>query len=221
MVFVQSFKQHMMAHPKIAAAFEEFKIMMKGYYENSAEVADNASELYKTAISNFMHGAFRCTQKPVVLTSKGRLRLRTATINDYDLINAAERDEGSTSWVNNWPLGLRIEKFGDNNFFQTIVETIDGYAVGFIDFRDMLHDTQVELKRIVITEKDKGYGKASMYLSQKFAFEILGRDRLYLGTKIENVRAQHVYHSTGFTLVNPEYVACFHIHKDDYFAGEK
>jgi len=221
MVFVQSFKQHMMAHPKIAAAFEEFKIMMKRYYENSAEVADNASELYKTAISNFMHGAFRCTQKPVVLTSKGRLRLRTATINDYDLINAAERDEDSTSWVNNWPLGLRIEKFGDNNFFQTIVETIDGHAVGFIDFRDMLHDTQVELKRIVITEKDKGYGKASMYLSQKFAFEILGRDRLYLGTKIENVRAQHVYHSTGFTLVNPEYVACFHIHKDDYFAGEK
>jgi len=214
MIFIQSFKQHIMAYPRIAIEFEELKMMMKNYYENGH--TGNTEDLYKTAISNFMHGSFRCTQKPVVLTSKGRLRLRTATINDYDFINAAERDEDSTSWVNNWPLGLRIEKFGDNNFFQTIVETNEGHVVGFIDFRDMLHDTQLELKRIVIMEKGKGYGKESMYLSQKFAFEVLGRDRLYLGTKIENVRAQHVYHSTGFTLVNPKNVAYFHISKKCY-----
>ena len=214
MVFVNSFKAHMALYPRIATAFEEYKQTLKGWLENEG----NADELYKNAISNFMHGAFRCTETPVALTSWGRLRLRTANIDDYDFINAAERDEDSMPWVGNWSLGSRIEKFGDNNFYQTIIETNEHRPIGFIDFRDMLHDSQVELKRIVITDKGKGYGKESMYLSQKFAFEVLGRSRLYLVTKVENVRAQHVYHATGFTLVNPDNIASFHIFKDDYIA---
>jgi len=195
MIFLQCFKEHITQYPQIAAAFEEFKLWSKEFCEKRANTPADADELYKHAVSNFMHGAFRCTEKSQVLTSYGRLRLRTANIYDYDFINTAERDEDSTRWVGNWPLGLRIEKFGDNNFFQTIIENSENSPVGFIDFRDMLHETQVELKRIVITEKGKGYGKEAMYLSQKFAFEVLGSDRLYLGTKVENVRAQHVYHS--------------------------
>ena len=215
-MFLQRFKEHLTIHPQIAAAFEGFKTISSEYFKEHSETINNAGELYKHAVSNFIHGAFRCTETPKILTVWGKLLLRTANVNDYNFINAAERDEDSTRWVNNWSLGQRIEKFGDNNFFQTIVETNEGRAVGFIDFRDMLHDAQIELKRIVITEKGNGYGKEAMYLSQKFAFEVLGRDRLYLGTKTANVRAQHVYHATGFTLVNPENIARFHISRDDY-----
>ena len=213
MIFLQSFKEHLKLHPEIAVAFEEFKTWSKEFSDNRVKSTGDADDFYRNTISNFMHGAIRCTEKSEIITSYGRLRLRTANIDDYAFINTAETDEDSTSWVGNWSLGLRIEKFGDNNFFQTIVENSEGILVGFIDFRDMLNDTQVELKRIVITEKGKGYGKEAMYLSQKFAFEVLGRKRLYLGTKIENVRAQHVYHSTGFTLVDPENIAYFHIFK--------
>jgi len=55
--------------------------------------------------------------------------------------------------------------------------------------------------------------KEAMYLSQKFAFDVLGRNKLYLGTKDHNVRAQHVYHSTGFVLSDPESISRFHIMK--------
>lgn len=213
MLFVQEFRNHLILHPQIAAAFEEFKPMAKKWFENAAD----ADSMYKNMISNFMHGAFRCMEKPKPVTSWGRLHLRTANIDDYDFVNAAERDEDSTSWVGNWPLGSRIEKFGDNDFFQTIIETTDGRTIGFADFRDMLHDTDVQLKRIVIMDKGKGYGKEAMYLAQKFAFEILGRDRLHLGTKTENVRAQHIYHTTGFTLIDPTKITGFHIFKRDYF----
>jgi len=214
MLFLQSFKEHLVAHPKISTAFEEFKPFIKESFEKWPNTASNSEDWYKNAISNFMHGAFRCVEETEILTSWGQLRLRTANIEDYDFINTAERDEDCAKWVNNWPLGLRIEKFGDNNFFQTMIETDGGHPIGFIDFRDMLHDTQVYLKRIVIAERGKGYGKEAMYLSQKFAFEILGRNRLYLGTKAENVRAQHVYHSTGFSLIEPENIARFHIFRD-------
>ncbi|MCL1859128.1 MAG: GNAT family N-acetyltransferase [Oscillospiraceae bacterium] len=217
MIFLQHFKELLINNPKIALAFDEFKPWIKEFCEKRAKTDSDAGEFYRNAISNFMHGAFRCIEKTEVMTSYDNLRLRTANIDDYDFIDIAERDKDSTDWVGNWPLGLRIEKFGDNNFFQAIVETDEKYSVGFIDFRDMLHDTQVELKRIVITEKGKGYGKKAMYLSQKFAFEVLNKEKLYLGTKDENLRAQHVYHSTGFTLVNPEHISSFHILKKDYF----
>ena len=217
MIFQQDFKNKILLYPKIAAAFEEYKLWCREYYEKRHDAAVFTDELYKNAISNFMHGAFRCIENSKIIVSYGRLILRTANIDDYDFINMAEQDEDSKSWVGNWSLGMRIEKFGDNNFFQTIVETNDGKPVGFIDFRDMLHDTQAELKRIVITEKNKSYGKEAMYLAQKFAFEVLDRDRLYLGTKVDNLRAQHVYRSTGFTLVDPENIVGFQIFKDDYF----
>jgi RimJ/RimL family protein N-acetyltransferase len=207
MIFPQRFKEHIVSYPLIAAAFEEFKINAREYHEGEA---------YKHVISNFMHGAFRCLEEPIVITHYGRLRLRTANIHDYDFIDAAERDEDTKEWVNNWSPGSRIEKFGDNNFFQTIIESTENNEIkpiGFIDFRDMLSDTQVELKRIAITEKGKGYGKKAMYLSQKFAFDVLGRNKLYLGTKDHNVRAQHVYHSTGFVLSDPESISRFHIMK--------
>ncbi|MDR0273421.1 MAG: GNAT family N-acetyltransferase [Clostridiales bacterium] len=211
MIFIQKFKQHIKKHPRIATAFEEFKTSaIQWYCENQS--AEKSAE-YKNAISNFMHGAFRCTEKTEFITSWGRLRLRTANIDDYDFIDAAERDDDNKSWIGNWSLGGRIEKFGDNNFFQTIIETAENRRVGFIDFRDMMNDTQIELKRFAITEKRNGFGKETMYLSQKFAFEILGRNKLYLGTKDENIRAQNLYHSTGFVLSSPESIALFHICK--------
>ena len=137
MIFSQCFKEHITRHPKVAIAFEEFKPFIKEALEKWPHTAANHAEWYKNAISNFMHGAFRCTAETEIITSWGQLQLRTANINDYDFIDAAERDKDCTSWVNNWPLGSRIEKFGDNNFFQTMIQTHEGRPVGFIDFRDI------------------------------------------------------------------------------------
>ncbi|MCL1882652.1 MAG: GNAT family N-acetyltransferase [Defluviitaleaceae bacterium] len=216
MIFPLEFKAHLQAHQIIATAFEIFKDEMKINVEQWQETASNPEAWYKAFISNYMHGAFRCTKTTEIITVEGRLRLRTANIDDYDFINKAEQDEDCTPWVNNWPLHARIEKFGDNNFYQTIIETFEGNPVGFIDFRDMLSDTQVELKRIVIAERGKGYGKEAMYLSQRFAFEVLNRNRLYLGTKVNNARAIHLYHATGFNLVDPNNTARFHLFKKDW-----
>ena len=221
MIFPLKFGAHIRTYPRIAAAFEVFKVEMKKNVELWDKTAANPTEWYKVFVSNFMHGAFLCTQEAESITSYERLRLRTANIDDYDFINMAEQDEDCTPWVNNWPLHSRIEKFGDNNFYQTIIETCEGQSVGFIDFRDMLNETQVELKRIVITERGKGYGKEAMYLSQRFAFEVLNRDRLYLGTKVNNARAIHLYNTTGFSLVDPNNTAYFHISKCNWTSNPK
>jgi len=223
MILLSDFYELLNIHPKILVAFEETKqSLIERHNRMLIETNKTPSfkEFYNNTISNFIHGAFIIIRDTEIIATSERLRLRTANINDYDFIDAAEKHEDSTSWVNNWPLGLRIEKFGDADFFQTIVETNNGKPVGFIDFRDMLHEQQLELKRTVIVEKGKGYGKEAMYLSQKLAFEVFNKNRLHLGTKKANVRAQHVYKSTGFTLSNPEKITKFHIFKESYFASK-
>ncbi|MDF2544682.1 MAG: family N-acetyltransferase [Herbinix sp.] len=132
-------------------------------------------------------------------------------------MNETEQNSDNSPWVANWPLFLRIMKFGDGDFLQTIIETKDGHPVGFIIFRDMLNkSTQIELKRIAVNEKGKGYGKEALLLSQRLAFEIYKTKKLYLHTKIENIRAQNIYKHVGFIAETPDPCTSFYLDETDY-----
>lgn len=121
--------------------------------------------------------------------------------------------------VANWPLGWRVAKFGDDDFLQTIIEKHSGEPIGFIIFRNMLHKEEaMELKRIAIMEKGKGYGKEALYLAQKLAFDIFCTEKLYLSTKLSNLRAQAIYKLTGFIPEMPDPCDHFHMNREDYEA---
>ena len=83
--------------------------------------------------------------------------------------------------------------------------------------RDMLKKEEcVQLKRIAIIDKGKGYGKEILRMAQKMAFEIWNTKRLYLSTKEENLRAQSIYKSAGFVPDMPDPCTCFHMDREDY-----
>ena len=56
----------------------------------------------------------------------------------------------------------------------------------------------IELKRITIAEKGKGYGRAALKLIKKYCFEKLSCHRLWLDVFDFNERARHLYRSEGF-----------------------
>ena len=60
------------------------------------------------------------------------------------------------------------------------------------------HFQSLEFRRIVITDKGKGYGRESLRLIKKMAFEELSAHRLWLDVKDHNLRARHVYEAEGF-----------------------
>jgi len=217
-MIIQQFHELLNACPNIKTAYEEFKQSSKEYIKKNAKNDDDFKTQYHTALSNFVNGALHCRNATNVIVNGENLRLRTANIDDYDYINLAEQDKDSVGWVGNWSLGWRIHYFGDNDFLQTILEKHDGTAVGFIDFRYVLHETDLYLKRFVITEKRKGYGKEAMLLSQKMAFEILDKNRLFLGTRVGNTPALTLYPLVGFTLVNPDVPTNFQMFKEEYFS---
>ncbi len=203
-------------NPRYKEAYDEFLDMHKnGYGKN--DTPEQLEEFENFFAKDFLSGIQNDTTERVELIRGERIVIRKANIADADFMSAVELDSDNSTWVGHWPLGWRIAKFGDKDFLQTIIEKEDGTQIGFIIFRNMADvKTKLELKRIAIMEKGKGYGKEALLLAQKLAFDVLGTEYLYLGTREKNVRAQSIYKATGFTPEMPDPCTRFHIEKKDY-----
>ncbi|MEM8861463.1 MAG: GNAT family protein, partial [Chloroflexota bacterium] len=57
----------------------------------------------------------------------------------------------------------------------------------------------VELKRIVVMQKESGVGQAAMKLLERHVLEEIGRSRIWLDVFTTNPRAIHVYKKLGYT----------------------
>ncbi|MBQ9764981.1 MAG: GNAT family N-acetyltransferase [Lachnospiraceae bacterium] len=197
-------------------AYYEFIEMHKnGHGKN--DTPEQLAEFEKWYAKDFLSGIKNDSDERVELIKGERIVIRKANIADADFMSDVERDSDNSPWVANWPLGWRIAKFGDKDFLQTILEKEDGTPIGFIIFRNMADvQTKLELKRIAIIEKGKGYGKEALLLAQKLAFDVFGTKYLYLGTREANVRAQNIYKTTGFIPDMPDPCTKFHITEKDY-----
>lgn len=185
----------------------------------SQSTAEQLAEFENYFAMDFLNGLKNDSSERIELIKGERLTIRKANIADADFMHSVELDEENSPWVGNWPLGFRIAKFGDRDFLQVIIEKENGTPVGFMIFCDMVKvKERMQLKRIAVIEKGKGYGKEALQLAQKLAFEVFGTKYLYLGTKAENLRAQSIYKSTGFLPDMPDPCTQFHISLEDYKA---
>lgn len=203
--------EHIIANnPDIASAYNDMLLFLNEKYPKDEIIKQNYVEDFKRGVLEFRNN------KDIIIVGKN-IKIRKACIEDADFISKTEQDPDNSPWVANWPLFIRICRFGNADFLQTVIETNDGYPVGFIIFRDMLNkSTQIELKRIAVSEKGKGYGKEALHLAWKIAFEILNTKKLYLHTKSKNIRAQSIYKHVGFTAETDDPCTSFYIHAEDY-----
>lgn len=204
---------------QLSAILNENSRYKEAYYgfleihkKNRGGTPEELAEFEKFYARDFLNGIKRNSTERGILIKGERLTIRKACIEDADFMQSVELDEDNSPWVANWPLGWRIAKFGDEDFLQTIIEREDGIPIGFIIFCDMRAiEEQMQLKRIAIIDKGKGYGKEALLLAQKLAFEVFGTKYLYLSTKEDNLRAQSIYKATGFIPDMPDPCTKFHM----------
>ena len=203
-------------NPRYKSAYYEFLDIHKNNYgkDNTKEELEAFEEYYAR---DFLNGIKNQSSEREELIRGERIVIRKANIEDADFMHAVELDEENSPWVGNWSLGWRIAKFGDKDFLQTIIEKEDGTPIGMIIFCDLLQlKSKLQLKRIAIMEKGKGYGKEALYLAQKLAFEVFGTEYFFLGTREHNLRAQSIYKATGFIPAMPDPCTQFYITDEDY-----
>jgi len=128
------------------------------------------------------------------------IRLLRTCENDLDFVLSAEHSAENRSFVSVWMREQHLDAVTSEDVLHLIIEnTADGSRVGYVILAGLADANQsIELRRIVVTEKGKGYGKEALRLVKKLAFEELKAHRLWLDVREHNVRARNLYESEGF-----------------------
>ncbi len=129
-----------------------------------------------------------------------QILLRATREDDLDFILNAEQSAENRPFVTMWSRDQHREAASSEDQRSLIIETVaDGRRAGYILLAGLASEHQsIEFRRIVVTEKDKGYGREAFRLVKEIAFYQLQAHRLWLDVKEHNARARHVYQSEGF-----------------------
>lgn len=132
----------------------------------------------------------------------GRIKFRPTTETDLNDVIKIEGAPENTPFIRQWSIQQHKSAIIDDDMAHLIVENkSNNKVIGYIILVGLENpDKSIELKRIVIKEKNKGFGKEALRLIKKIAFENLGAHRLWLEVMEHNDRAIKLYQSEGFIL---------------------
>ncbi|MCG8436210.1 MAG: GNAT family N-acetyltransferase [Gammaproteobacteria bacterium] len=127
--------------------------------------------------------------------------LRPTRPEDLDFVQAAESHEDNRNFIRQWTRDEHQDVIESADKAHLVIQNIkDNKAVGYVILEDLKDNEQgVQLRRIVITEKGRGFGKAALQLIKKLVFSELGARRLWLDVFEGNARARKLYNSEGFS----------------------
>ena len=136
------------------------------------------------------------------MSASMKIQLRPTVESDLDFVVGAEQNPDNRRFVSQWSREQHWAACSSDDLRQLIVETRDGQAGGYIILAGLgdAHQNNIEFRRIVITEKNNGYGRDALREVKRLAFEEYKANRLWLDVKETNVRAKHLYEAEGFVL---------------------
>jgi RimJ/RimL family protein N-acetyltransferase len=123
------------------------------------------------------------------------LRISNTEETDLNYVLEAESNNENRQYIIPWSRENHLQAINDPDVAHLIVQ--HEVKVGYVILAGLLDSNQsIEFRRLVITEKGKGYGKSTVALIQKLAFETYHAHRLWLDVKVQNHRAQAIYPSS-------------------------
>lgn len=131
-----------------------------------------------------------------------RVRLRPTMQSDLEYVLSLERDPANLPYITPWERIQHEAAIRFPDFRHFIIECgPDLEAGGFLILVGCRNQHQsIELKRMVVQHKDRGFGRAALRVVKKIAFDDLGAHRFWLDVKKRNTRAKALYDSEGFTV---------------------
>ncbi|WP_313800320.1 GNAT family protein [Cytobacillus sp.] len=132
----------------------------------------------------------------------GIISLRNTEIKDLDFICSLESDDENAKFIIPWSKEKHKKAIENIDILHLIIEDRNGnYPVGYIIIAGLENpNLSIELVRITIRDKGKGYGKESFRLIKEWAFSKQNANRLWLDVKVNNLRAFNLYQKQGFVI---------------------
>lgn len=128
------------------------------------------------------------------------INLRRTENADLEFVISAEHSAENSPFISPWTREQHVAAITSEDFAHLVAESMpNDRRVGYIILAGLAEaNRSIELRRIVVTEKSRGYGREALRLVKRLTFEELGAHRLWLDVKEHNVRARHLYESEGF-----------------------
>ena len=129
-----------------------------------------------------------------------RVRLRPTMQSDLAFVLSLERDPENLPYITPWERIQHEAAIRFPDFRHFIIETGEALeAGGFLILVGCRNQHRsIELKRMVVRDKNQGYGRSALRVAKKIAFDDLGAHRFWLDIKKRNTRARSLYDSEGF-----------------------
>src|SRR6266542_1320711 len=130
------------------------------------------------------------------------IQVRPTQVNDLAFVLRAEHHPANALFIEQWSHDRHVAALSDPDFAHRIVERrSDAQPIGYIILVGLKNVHQsLEFRRIVITDKGHGYGRATIRFVKQLAFEQYHAHRLWLDVRAHNRRAQQLYQSEGFVI---------------------
>lgn len=140
------------------------------------------------------------TNAAVAALHAPRVRLRPTMQSDLEFVLSLERDPENLPYITPWERIQHEAAIRFPDFRHFIIECGEGLeAGGFLILIGCRNQHQsIELKRMVVRDKNRGFGRAALRVAKKVAFDDLGAHRFWLDIKKRNTRARGLYDSEGF-----------------------
>jgi diamine N-acetyltransferase len=124
--------------------------------------------------------------------------LRPTQISDLSFVMQAEQHPDNRRYVGQWSEQQHSEVLSDPDQRHYLITSQDR-AVGFTMLAGFSskHDT-ILLRRLVVCEKGRGYGRQALRLIKRLVFEEERKHRLWLDVFDYNQTALRLYKSEGF-----------------------
>jgi RimJ/RimL family protein N-acetyltransferase len=121
-------------------------------------------------------------------------------LSDLDFVVSVETDARNLPFITPWERTQHEGAVRFPDFRHFIIEGgLDYASIGFVILQGCRNPHgSVELKRVVLQPKGRGYGRACVRLLKQMAFRDLHAHRFWLDVKQLNIRALALYASEGF-----------------------
>ncbi|HBH13613.1 MAG: Acetyltransferase [Clostridiales bacterium 38_11] len=135
------------------------------------------------------------------LFTTDRLLIRSADENDLKFIMSLEQNEENNQFVFQGTVEEHLDEIRDENIFLMIIEDKSNHhPAGFILAGINRKSDIVELRRIVISEKNMGLGKETISGFMQYCFKELSINRFWLDVFTDNHAGIHLYRNLGMNL---------------------
>ena len=127
------------------------------------------------------------------------ITIRKTEQDDLKWVIDAESSPENNNYVEQWSFDKHCNSLLDNDIKHFLIIDANKNKVGYFILAGLENENNtMELRRLVITQKHKGYGKYTLKEILRLSFEEFNCHRLWLDVKINNTKAMAMYEKFGF-----------------------